>query len=47
MIDLFNIPITEMPLRFTKYFITIVNKTCCSKDIMREVSQKQVLGLVE
>ena len=47
MIDLFNIPITEMPLRFTKYFITIVNKTCCAKDIMREVSQKQVLGLVE
>jgi hypothetical protein len=47
MIDLFNIPITDIPLRFTKYFITIVNKTCCAKNIMREVSQKQVLGLVE
>ena len=28
MNDIFSYPTSEIPLRFTKYFITIVNKTC-------------------
>lgn len=37
MNDIFSYPTTEIPLRFTKYFITIVNKTCSQKELMREV----------
>jgi hypothetical protein len=40
MNDIFNYPVNDIPLRFTKYFITIVNKTCASKAIMREVNEK-------
>lgn len=47
MKDIFRYPVHEIPLRFTKYFITIVNKTCASKEIMREVSETRVLELVE
>ena len=47
MNDIFRYPVHEIPLRFTKYFITIVNKTCASKDIMREVSEGRVNELVE
>lgn len=47
MIDIFSFPVNEIPLRFTKYFITIVNKTCSSKEIMKEVSCKEVNDLVE
>ena len=47
MIDIFSFPVKEIPLRFTKYFITIVNKTCSSKEIMKEVSCNEVMGLVD
>jgi len=47
MIDIFSFPVKEIPLRFTKYFITIVNKTCSSKEIMKEVSCNEVHNLVE
>lgn len=47
MNDIFRYPVHEIPLRFTKYFITIVNKTCASKEIMKEVSEKRVHELVE
>ena len=47
MVDIFSFPVKEIPLRFTKYFITIVNKTCSSKEIMKEVSCNQVQGLVD
>jgi hypothetical protein len=47
METVFSYPTNEIPLRFTKYFITIVNKTCSQKEIMREVSYERVLGLVE
>lgn len=47
MIDIFSFPVKEIPLRFTKYFITIVNKTCSSKEIMKEVSCEEVRGLVD
>ena len=47
MIDIFSFPVKEIPLRFTKYFITIVNKTCSSKEIMKEVSCNEVRSLVD
>jgi hypothetical protein len=47
MNDIFKYPVNEIPLRFTKYFITIVNKTCASKEIMKEVSEHRVHELVE
>lgn len=47
MNDIFSYPTSEIPLRFTKYFITIVNKTCSQKEIMREAAYPQVHGLVE
>lgn len=37
MNSIFSFPPNEIPLRFTKYFITIVNKTCSQKDLMKEV----------
>lgn len=47
MNDIFNYPVNDIPLRFTKYFITIVNKTCASKEIMKEVNEKQVFNIAE
>ena len=47
MKDIFQYPVNDIPMRFTKYFITIVNKTCASKEIMREVSESKVNELAE
>ena len=47
MNDIFSYPVNDIPLRFTKYFITIVNKTCARKDIMREVNEEQVFIIAE
>jgi len=47
MKDIFSYPVNDIPLRFTKYFITIVNKTCASKEIMREVSESNVFQIAE
>lgn len=47
MDDIFKHPVQDIPLRFTKYFITIVNKTCTSKELMSEVSERSVHALVE
>lgn len=47
MKDIFRHQVQDIPLRFTKYFITIVNKSCSSKEIMREVSEQSVHDLVE
>jgi hypothetical protein len=47
MDDIFRYPVNDIPLRFTKYFITIVNKTCASKEIMREVTEDKVNKLAE
>jgi len=46
MNDIFRHAVQDIPLRFTKYFITIVNKTCSSKEIMKEVNEKFVHELV-
>ena len=47
MVDIFKYPVNDIPLRFTKYFITNVNKTCASKDIMKEVTEDRVYKLAE
>ena len=47
MVDIFKYPVNDIPLRFTKYFITIVNKTCASKEIMKEVTEERVYKLAE
>lgn len=45
--DIFSFKPDEIPIRFTKYFISIVLKTCSTKELMREASYNQVLALVE
>lgn len=45
--DIFDRPVEEIPLRFAKYFITIVLKACSCKEIMREVSEERIFELAE
>lgn len=47
MNDIFSFKPDDIPLRFTKYFITIVNKTVSQKNLMLEASYNQVHALVE
>lgn len=45
--DVFNKTPDKVPLKFGKYFISIVNKVCSIKEIMRNVEEKRILILVE
>ena len=45
--DIFDKNVEDIPLRFAKYFITIVLKTCSCKEIMREVSEEKIFDLAE
>lgn len=45
--DIFDRKIDEIPLRFAKYFITIILKACSCKEIMREVSEDKIYELAE
>ena len=36
-----------MPLRFAKYFVSIVNKTCSCTEIMKMVKEQEIYDLVE
>lgn len=45
--DIFDKSVEDIPLRFAKYFITIVLKTCSCKEIMREVSEERIFDLAE
>jgi len=47
LMDVFDKPVEEIPLRFAKYFITIVHKVCSCKEVMREASEDRVFELVE
>lgn len=47
LIDIFERPVEDIPLRFAKYFITIVHKACSCKEIMREVSEDRIFELAE
>jgi len=42
LIDIFERPVEDIPLRFAKYFITIVHKVCSCKEIMKEVSEERI-----
>jgi hypothetical protein len=45
--DIFDRPRNEIPLRFAKYFVTIVNKTCSCKQIMELVNEQDLYDLCE
>ena len=45
--DIFDKSVEDIPLRFAKYFITIVLKTCSCKEIMKEVSEERIFDLAE
>jgi hypothetical protein len=45
--DVFSKTPEKVPLKFGKYFISIVNKVCSIKEIMRTVEEPQSLILVE
>ncbi len=47
LLEIFDKPVEEIPLRFAKYFITIVHKATSSKEIMREVSEEKIHELSE
>lgn len=47
LIDIFDKSVEDIPLRFAKYFITIVLKTCSCKEIMKEVSEERIFDLAE
>ena len=43
----FDKPVADIPLRFAKYFLNVVNKICCTKLIMKELNESSLLALVE
>ena len=45
--DIFERALEEIPLRFAKYFITIVLKACSCKEIMKEVNEEKIFELAE
>ena len=47
LIDIFERPRQDTPLRFAKYFVTIVNKTCQCSIIMSVVREQELYELVE
>lgn len=47
MKDIFEKPVQEIPLRFAKYFITIIHKACTFKEIMQVVTREKVFELTE
>jgi hypothetical protein len=47
LIDIFERPRQDTPLRFAKYFVTIVNKTCQCPTIMSVVREQELYELGE
>jgi tRNA uridine 5-carbamoylmethylation protein Kti12 len=47
LIDIFERPRQDTPLRFAKYFVTIVNKTCQCSTIMSVVREQELYELGE
>ncbi len=45
--DVFNKTTDKIPLKFGKYFISILNKICSMKDIIKHVEEYKVMTLVE
>jgi len=47
MVDIFEKPLPDIPLRFAKYFVTIVNRVCTSPEIMTAANEKETYELTE
>ena len=44
---MFDQPLADLPLRFTRYFVTVVNKTCARKEIIQQVPETSAHELAE
>lgn len=47
IICIFDRPLDSIPLKFTKYFLTVLNRVCSSKLIVKEIEEKALLNLTE
>lgn len=47
MVDIFEKPLPDIPLRFAKYFTGIVNRVCSSPDIMLAANERETYELTE
>jgi len=47
MNEIFDKPVQEINLKFAKYFISIVLKTCSCKDIMMQINREKIYDLAE
>ena len=47
MVDVFERPLQDIPLRFAKYFVTIVNRVCSSQEVMNSANEKETYELAE
>lgn len=47
LIDVFEKPLPEIPLRFAKYFTGNLNRVCASPDIMLVANEREVFELIE
>jgi hypothetical protein len=47
MIDTFNRVLSEIPLRFAKYFLGIVCKVCQCRAVMKQLKEETIYELVE
>lgn len=45
--DIFDKPLAEIPLRFSKYFLTVVFKLCSHKYMLQQISTERLFGFVE
>ncbi|OMJ81606.1 hypothetical protein SteCoe_17878 [Stentor coeruleus] len=47
IIKTFDKPAADIPFRFAKYMLTVVNKVCCTKIIMSELNEITLFALIE
>ena len=47
LVDVFERPLQDIPLRFAKYFVTIVNRVCSSPELMNSANEKVTYELAE
>lgn len=45
--EVFDKPIEQIPLKFGKYFITIVGKVCAIEFLIKQVDEQKIQTLVE
>lgn len=47
LVETFEKPLPDIPLRFAKYFVTIVNRVCTSTEIMKACNEHECFELCE